>query len=480
MTFAIMESKSGGTRSPSRTPASTRIPVPAGKVSFASRPGAGVNPFSGSSAHSRASTACPRTAGGTPVSRPPRATCSCSFTRSSPVVTSVTGCSTCNRVLTSMNRYRPVSGSTRNSTVPALRYPAAVATRTAASLIACSAAGSSTVDADSSSTFWCRRCSVQSRTPTAHTVPYPSAITWTSTWRAAGIIFSRNTVGSPNANRASPCAAVSAAVSSASACTTRMPRPPPPAAAFNTRGYPSRAACAVACSASSTGWPLHGTTGTPARSATRFAAILSPSSRIVALSGPTNVMPASSHACANDARSARNPQPTHTASARARTSASNTAGSSRYRDLRPPSAGSTNVAGPSGTASSASRTYHASASGSVYSTTVVIGGWSPARLSSLTAVRARIAGSPRLTIANRRISVIGSASLAFFLTCADRRSRRLRHISLLDLRRPKVQAPETYQPVTARIAVRTSSGTGSGNGTVRYPSTRSTTRPSAP
>ena len=61
----------------------------------------------------------------------------------------------------------------------------------------------------------------------------------------------------------------------------------------------------------------------------RLAAILFPSSRIVALPGPTNAMPAFSQRCANEARSARNPQPTQTASTRARRSASITAGSSR-------------------------------------------------------------------------------------------------------------------------------------------------------
>ncbi len=49
--LAIIESKSAGIRSPSRTPASTRMPAPAGRRSRVSRPGAGVNAFSGSSAY---------------------------------------------------------------------------------------------------------------------------------------------------------------------------------------------------------------------------------------------------------------------------------------------------------------------------------------------------------------------------------------------------------------------------------------------
>ena len=50
---------------------------------------------------------------------------------------------------------------------------------------------------------------------------------------------------------------------------------------------------------------------------------------MVALSGPTKTMPASSHACANEACSAKNPQPTHTASASLWRSAAITAGWSR-------------------------------------------------------------------------------------------------------------------------------------------------------
>ena len=53
--------------------------------------------------------------------------------------------------------------------------------------------------ADSSITFWLRRWQQQSRTPTAHAVPWPSAITCTSTWRAAATSRSSSTVPSPNA-----------------------------------------------------------------------------------------------------------------------------------------------------------------------------------------------------------------------------------------------------------------------------------------
>ena len=73
-------------------------------------PGAGAKPRSGSSALTRASIACPRAAGGSPSSRPPAATWSCSLTRSRPVVASVTGCSTWRRVLTSRKARRSLLG----------------------------------------------------------------------------------------------------------------------------------------------------------------------------------------------------------------------------------------------------------------------------------------------------------------------------------------------------------------------------------
>ena len=48
----------------------------------------------------------------------PRATRSCHSTRSSPVMASVTGCSTCSRVFIS-RKWNAPSGVSRNSTVPA-------------------------------------------------------------------------------------------------------------------------------------------------------------------------------------------------------------------------------------------------------------------------------------------------------------------------------------------------------------------------
>ncbi|SKZ40429.1 Uncharacterised protein [Mycobacteroides abscessus subsp. abscessus] len=74
MILAIIESKSAGIVSPSLTPVSTRMPGPAGSSSREMRPGAGAKSRSGSSALRRASIAWPRSAGGSPSSRPPDAT----------------------------------------------------------------------------------------------------------------------------------------------------------------------------------------------------------------------------------------------------------------------------------------------------------------------------------------------------------------------------------------------------------------------
>ena len=72
MIFAIIESKSAGMVSPSLTPVSTRMPGPAGSVQPRDAARAtGAKSRSGSSALSRASMACPRSAGGAPSSRPP-------------------------------------------------------------------------------------------------------------------------------------------------------------------------------------------------------------------------------------------------------------------------------------------------------------------------------------------------------------------------------------------------------------------------
>ena len=70
-------------------------------------PGAGRKPRPASSALIRNSIECPRGDGSTPDSRWPSAIANCARTRSTPLVSSVTGCSTCSRVLTSRKEIVP-------------------------------------------------------------------------------------------------------------------------------------------------------------------------------------------------------------------------------------------------------------------------------------------------------------------------------------------------------------------------------------
>jgi hypothetical protein len=84
--------------------------------------------------------------------------------------------------------------------------------------------------------FWFRRCTEQSRTPSAQAVPCPSAISWTSTCRAPVISRSRKTVPLPNARCASWLVRSNVSVRSPGVVMARMPRPPPPAAAFSISG----------------------------------------------------------------------------------------------------------------------------------------------------------------------------------------------------------------------------------------------------
>ena len=92
------------------------------------------------------------------------------------------------------------------------------------------------MEADSSITFWLRRCTLQSRTPSVHTVPLASATTCTSMWWPPRMARSRNTVASPAVFDASELARSNASSSCSADRTSRMPRPPPPAVALTISG----------------------------------------------------------------------------------------------------------------------------------------------------------------------------------------------------------------------------------------------------
>src|SRR5438093_1430020 len=97
--------------------------------------------------------------------------------------------------------------------------------------------GSSAGEGDSSSTFWWRRWTEHSRSPSA-TTPRSSPRSWISTWRGRSTKRSQKTRSSPKAAAASRRAASSASSRASGSRTTRIPRPPPPAAALTTSGKP--------------------------------------------------------------------------------------------------------------------------------------------------------------------------------------------------------------------------------------------------
>ena len=196
--------------SPSLTPVSTRMPGPVGSVQpdDAARRRArsrGPGPRRSAAPRWRART---RPAVG-PSSLPPAATCSCSLDQVDaggqlgdrvldlePGVDLQEGEPLLARVVQELDG-APRPGSRRPA--PAAR-PTPSARRPAPAV--------STGDADSSMTFWLRRCTEQSRTPSAQAVPWPSAITWTSTCRAPVTRRSRNTTPLPNARCASSAGAL--------------------------------------------------------------------------------------------------------------------------------------------------------------------------------------------------------------------------------------------------------------------------------
>ncbi len=246
MSFAIIESNAGCTVSPTSMPPSHRTPGPPGMRRASTRPGLGRNPRPGSSALMRNSNACPVGAGVSVKDGPsPNAIRNCSRTRSVPVTSSVTGCSTCSRVFTSRNEIVP-SAARRNSTVPAPRYCTSAQIARAASWNAARCASVRPGAGASSMSFWLRRCMEQSRSPTTTTPPRPSPSTCTSMCR--GLSRKRSTKHSPrpNAAVASRVAASNASATSDSSRTTLSPRPPPPNAALIAIGRPCSSANATA------------------------------------------------------------------------------------------------------------------------------------------------------------------------------------------------------------------------------------------
>ena len=159
----------------------------------------------------------------------------------------------------------------------------------------------------SSTSFWCRRWSEQSRVETTTTLPCWSARHWVSTWRGLSRYFSTKHSPRPNAETASRTADSNSSVTSSISRATFSPRPPPPNAALIAIGRPCSSANATTSSAPSTGSFVPATRGAPTFSAMWRAFTLSPRFSIASGGGPIHTSPASITACAKSRFSARKP-----------------------------------------------------------------------------------------------------------------------------------------------------------------------------
>ncbi len=126
--------------------------------------------------------------------------------------------------------------------MPALTYPSSRANFTASACRAWRIPSSRFGAGAISITFWCLRCTEQSRSNRCTVSPDASARICTSMCRGRSTACSTNIVGSPKAVSASRIAAARASGSASGVSTRRMPRPPPPATAFTNTGKPIRSA----------------------------------------------------------------------------------------------------------------------------------------------------------------------------------------------------------------------------------------------
>mmetsp|Transcript_14116 Transcript_14116/g.35627 ORF Transcript_14116/g.35627 Transcript_14116/m.35627 type:complete len:275 (-) Transcript_14116:324-1148(-) len=258
------------------------------------------------------------------------ATRSCSAGTLTPVMPSVTGCSTWSRGFSSRKLYSPVLALKRYSTVPAPRYPTDFARRIAACSIFRKVSSGAIIGGPSSKIFWKRLCVEQSRPFKATTSPCSSPTNCTSKCRAP-VHRAIMKIGEPTTSIFTWSYAL---LNSASVVHFRMPFPPPPSEALSITGYPIRLAHAMASSRlckqadlnTSSGnvpsgrssqaipSPFHGIHGTPAACARIVEAILSPSACITGAVGPMKVMPISLSVLGRAGFSLACPHPGQTAS----------------------------------------------------------------------------------------------------------------------------------------------------------------------
>ena len=143
----------------------------------------------------------------------------------------------------------------------------------------------------SSTTFWLRRCSEQSRSPKVTTRPSPSPNTCTSTWRACSTSRSRKTPAEEKVAAATRCTRSQASRE----VLRRAARAHADAAAAAGRLEHHRVADGLGRGAGPRrrprAGPVPGASGTPAASAAARAVCLAPNSSSCSGVGPTNAMP---------------------------------------------------------------------------------------------------------------------------------------------------------------------------------------------
>ncbi len=120
--------------------------------------------------------------------------------------------------------------------MPAPTYFTALAAFTATRPISARICGVTMALGVSSMTFWCRRCTLHSRSPSQMQLPCVSAKTWISTCRGRAMAFSMYTRSSAKEAIASRLAVARAESNSRGSATSRIPLPPPPAAALSMIG----------------------------------------------------------------------------------------------------------------------------------------------------------------------------------------------------------------------------------------------------
>ena len=177
----------------------------------------------------------------------------------------------------------PPVGSSRNSAVAAFRGRRRSPTRTASSWRSRRCVSSRPGAGASSTSFWWRRWSEQSRSPMRRPVPWVAQQLDLDVARRPDPALE---VDAPSPNAARPrVAGGERRGRSPRRSTRRMPRPPPPAAALTRSGKPIRAAVAEDRVDARRGRPARveraRDDGTPRRRRARRAASLSPSAEIV-------------------------------------------------------------------------------------------------------------------------------------------------------------------------------------------------------